>query len=134
MCHREAIYWTRSLRTKEKRKKKRKKRKKKKEKKKRKRKMKSFRSWNAPVFCKVDEWLPHWGRSPEGGQRNLDSQSSKFPLKHKEERGDFTLWGQGRLCLLVFGYESEAAKHLFVFKTYVLAARSFPFEVQTVFF
>lgn len=47
---------------------------------------KNFISWNAPVFCKVDEWLQHWGRSPEGGQRNLDSQSSKFPLKHKEER------------------------------------------------
>lgn len=52
---------------------------------KKKEKWKDFRSWNAPVFCKVNEWLQHWGRSPEGGQRNLDSQSSKFPLKHKEE-------------------------------------------------
>lgn len=52
---------------------------------KKKRKMKDFKSWNAPVFCKVDEWLQPWGRSPEGGQRNLDSQSSKFPLKPKEE-------------------------------------------------
>lgn len=59
--------------------------KKERKKRKKKEKWKDFRSWNAPVFCKVNEWLQHWGRSPEGGQRNLDSQSSKFPLKHKEE-------------------------------------------------
>lgn len=45
-------------------------------------------------------------RSPEGGQRNLESQSSKFPLQRKEEKEeveeDFTPWGQGRLYLWVF--------------------------------
>lgn len=42
--------------------------------------------------------------------------------------------GKGRLFLLMFGYESETAKHLFVSKIYVIAAQSFPFKVQTIFF
>lgn len=41
--------------------------------------------------------------------------------------------GKGRLFLLMFGYESETAKHLFVSKIYVIAAQSFPFKVQTTF-
>lgn len=42
--------------------------------------------------------------------------------------------GKGRLFLLMFGYESETAKHLFVSKIYSIAAQSFPFKVQTFFF
>lgn len=41
--------------------------------------------------------------------------------------------GKGRLFLLMFGYESETAKHLFVSKIYIIAAQSFPFKVQTIF-
>lgn len=40
--------------------------------------------------------------------------------------------GKGRLFLL-FSYESETAKHLFVSKVYIIAAQSFPFKVQTIF-
>lgn len=54
-------------------------------------------------------------------------QSSLWNLRKRVREKDFTLWGPGRLRLLVFGYETETAKHLFVFKTHVLAARfSFP--------
>lgn len=42
--------------------------------------------------------------------------------------------GMGRLFLLMFGYESETAKHLFVSKIYIIAAQSFPFKVQTILF
>lgn len=58
-------------------------------------------------------------------------QSSLWNMR-KRVRKEFALWGWGRLCLLVFGYETETAKHLFVFKNYVLAAQSSPFKVQTV--
>lgn len=36
-------------------------------------------------FAKSMSGFSPGGEAPEGGQRNLDSQSSKFPLKHKEE-------------------------------------------------
>lgn len=42
--------------------------------------------------------------------------------------------GKGRLFLLMFGYESETAKHLFVSEIYSIAAQSFPFKVQIFFF
>lgn len=41
--------------------------------------------------------------------------------------------GKGRLFLLMFDYESDTAKHLFVSKIYVIAAQSFLFKVQTIF-
>lgn len=96
-----------------------------------------FRSWNAPVFCKVDEWLQHWGKKPERWPMEPVFTVFEVPFWNirRRTKGKRTshFWGKGRLCLLMFGYESETAKHLFVSKIYVLAAQSFPFKVQTVF-
>lgn len=100
----------------------------------------TFVSQDAPVSCRVDERLQPWEEKPEGGGRNLRSQSSKFPLKQKEDEDDrekaLTLsgkrkrGGERRPFLLTFGYGSES-KHLFVSRIYILAAQSFPFKVQT---
>lgn len=90
-------------------------------------------------FCKVDEWLPHsFGeRSPKVTRGTCIHSLQSSLLKHKEENErekDFNFRGKGRFFRLMFGYESETAKHLFVSKIYVIAAQSFPFKVQTAFF
>lgn len=106
--------------------------------KKEKRKKKSiFRCWNAPVFCKVDEWLQHWGKKP--GRWPMEPAFTVFKVpfwnirKRMKERRISHVRGKGRLFLL-FSYESETAKHLFVSKVYIIAAQNFPFKVQTIFF
>lgn len=48
---------------------------------------------------------------------SLQSSLWNIRKRGRKEEEDFTPWGQGRLYLLVFGYESEATKHLFVFET-----------------
>lgn len=108
----------------------------KKDKEKKEKKKSIFRSWNAPVFCKVVEWLQHWGKKPERWPMEPAFTVFKVPFwnirKRMKGKRISHFWGKGRLFLLMFGYESETAKHLFVSKIYVLAAQSFPFKVQTV--
>lgn len=48
----------------------------------------TFVSQDVPVSCRVDERLQPWEEKPEGGGRNLRSQSSKFPLKQEEDEDD----------------------------------------------
>lgn len=48
----------------------------------------TFVSQDAPVSCRVDERLQPWEEKPEGGGRDLRSQSSKFPLKQEEDEDD----------------------------------------------
>lgn len=79
------------------------------------------------LFAKSMSGFSTGERSRKGDQWNLYSQSSKFPLKPKEENGgekDFTLPGQGGIVSVdvwLWKWNSKAS----ISKIYVLAARSF---------
>lgn len=95
-----------------------------------------FRSWNAPVFCKVVEWLQHWGKKPERWPMEPAFTVFKVPFwnirKKWKGEGFHTFGARGDCFCWCLAMKSETAKHLLVSKIYVLAAQSFPFKVQTV--
>lgn len=104
----------------------------KKDKEKKEKKKSIFRSWNAPVFCKVVEWLQHWGKKPERWPMEPAFTVFKVPFwnirKRMKGKRISHFWGKGRLFLLMFGYESETAKHLFVSKNLRFSSTKFSFQ------
>lgn len=81
-------------------------------------------------FCKVMGGSSTGERSRKGDLWDLHSQSWSSLLNPKEEMeggrtSHFLGYSGGGLFLLMFGYGSETAKHLFVSKIYIFSSTKF---------